>query len=105
MFGASKDKSLDVGRTLPAAQYLAAELERLMALPLSTKAEVAQWYAESRLVEAALGERFPSFGFYHEIWHFFADADIRARDTGYRDYQHGLMAEYVADLRNGSSNT
>jgi hypothetical protein len=31
----------------------------------------------------------------HEIWHFLADADIRARDAGYRKYQEQIVTDYL----------
>ena len=70
---------------LSASDYLAAELERLMALPLASPAEVERWFGESGMVQHILGQRFPGFEFEHEVWHFFSDADIRAHDDGYRE--------------------
>lgn len=81
-------------------EYLASELERLMALPLTTPAEIAHWDGECATVQRTLEQRFPQFEFEHEVWHFFTDSDIRARDTGYRERQHRLMSEYVHRLRN-----
>ncbi len=75
-----------------------------MALPLSTKQDVEPWYAERDKTEKILKERFPNFEFWHEVWHFLLDADIRARDAGYRDYQHGLIRGYVAFLRSEPPN-
>ena len=57
--------------------------------------DVETWEQECQSVQDSLKSQFPIFEPYHEVWHFFADADIRARDTGYRDYQHRLMSEYV----------
>lgn len=81
------------------AEYLANELERLMALPLATPDDVEQWYAVRHTAEQTLGARFSDFDVEHEVWHFFDDADIRGRDSGYRDNQHGLMCDYVQRLR------
>jgi hypothetical protein len=103
VFGKRKKIPLDVGRSPEAARYLATEIERLMALPLSTKAEVDHWYSECGKVQRVLIKQFPEFEFYHEVWHFFADADIRARDDSYRDRQHGLMSDYITRLRNEPS--
>ena len=69
-----------------------------MALPLNSKLDVEQWYSECDKTQHALTERFPKFEFWHEVGHFFADADIRARDNGYREYQHRLMIDYIGDL-------
>jgi len=70
-----------------------------MALPLNSKLDVEQWYSECAKTQHRLAERFPKFAFWHEVEHFFADADIRARDNGYRDYQNRLMKDYIGDLR------
>ena len=89
----------DTGRSPEAADYLASQLERLMALPLTTPAEVEIWYAECDAVQKALQKQFPHFEPFHEVWHYFADADIRGRDAGYRDRQQRLMSDYVQHLR------
>lgn len=94
-----QDKKRDTGVTPKAAEYLAASLVRLMELPLGDEAEVKNWYAECGKVQRTLIEDFPKFEFDHEVWHFFADADIRARDEKYRAQQHQLMSEYVNHLQ------
>ena len=71
-----------------------------MLLPLDTKDDLARWYSECEVVEKSLETKYPDYEFEHEAWHFFNDADIRFRDMGYRDYQHRLMSDYVARLRN-----
>jgi hypothetical protein len=37
----------------------------------------------------------------HEIWHFLADADIRAKpnEEKYRQMQEGVVRNYIASLR------
>ncbi len=87
-----------------AADYLSSQLERLMALPLTTSEEIKSWYSECDAVEKTLVEQFPHLELFHEVWHFFADAEIRSRDDGYRDYQHRLMSDYVRHLRNEKRN-
>jgi hypothetical protein len=82
-----------------AAKYLADQLERLMALPLTTSEDIQRWYNESRSVVRTLANRFPEFQPEHEMWHFFSDADIRSREKEYRDDQHQLILEYVHRLR------
>ena len=94
----------DIGRSPEAADFLASQLERLMALPLTTPAEVEIWYGERDAVQEALQKQFPRFEPFHEVWHFFADADIRGRDVGYRDHQHRLMSDYLQHLRNEKQN-
>lgn len=96
MFGKRNKKPFhDTGRSPEAADYLATQLERLMVLPIITPADVERWYEESRTVEQTLEQRFPRFLPEHEVSHFFSDADIRSRDSGYRDRQHRVMSEYI----------
>jgi hypothetical protein len=70
-----------------------------MSLPLATKEDLQRWYFERERTQSALKQQFPQFEFYDEVWHFFADADIRARDSGYLAYQYRLMSDYVSVLR------
>ena len=59
---------------------------------------------ESSRVQQILEQRFPNFQPEHEVWHFFSDADIRSRESGYRERQHQRMSEYVERLRNETRN-
>ncbi|HTH50105.1 MAG TPA: hypothetical protein VMB21_21510 [Candidatus Limnocylindria bacterium] len=81
-----------------AKAFFAAELQRLMALPLTSEAELTAWYEASAKLETVMEQKFPELEFPHEIWHFLSDADIRAKDASYRDRQHRLIAGYIADL-------
>jgi hypothetical protein len=83
------------------AEYLANELERLMALPIATPEDVEMWDSERWTIDQTLADKFPGFEAEHEVEHFSDDVDMRARDAGYRDYQHGLMSDYVRRLRGG----
>jgi hypothetical protein len=80
-------------------QFLVTELERLLSLPLDSKAQIEAWYAESERVQRELPERYPDLEYPHEVWHFLADADIRARDAGYRQYQEKIMTDYIRRVR------
>ena len=70
-----------------------------MRLPLGSKSERDAWYIESKRVQRTLSEWFPDLDFPHEIWHFLADADIRAREDGYRKYQEQIVTEYISKAR------
>ena len=80
-------------------QFLVTELERLMSLPLGSKAERDAWYVESKRVQQALRERFANLEYPHDLWHFLADADIRARDPGYRKYQEQMVTDYITKAK------
>jgi len=82
-----------------AAQYLAAQLERLMALPLATAEDAERWDSECADVQTALETRFPGFKPEHFVWHFFTDSDIRRKDVGYSQRQHNAISEYISRLR------
>ena len=81
-----------------AEAFFASELQRLIALPLTNDAELAAWYEESAKLETVMEQKFPELEFPHEVRHFIIDADIRAKDAGYRDRQHRMIAGYIADL-------
>jgi hypothetical protein len=81
------------------SQFLAGELERLMKLPLKSKADVTHWASEAQNLETTLKERFPEFEFPHHIWHFLDDGDIRERDWDYADAQHKEIRDYIAQVR------
>ncbi len=86
-----------------AAEYLAGQLERLMALPLVSPQDVGRWDRECAEVQFTLEQRFPDFQFEHEVMHFFDDSDIRQKDAGYRQRQHRYISDYVARLRHGNT--
>ncbi len=83
---------LDVAH--PLIHELSAALRTLDAMPLTSKAEVASWYVAS----AGFQERLHSewAGVYnslpHELEHYLVDADIRAKDAGYANYQRKILA-------------
>ena len=82
--------------------FLVTELERLLSLPLGSKSELEAWYAESERVQSELTGRYKDLDYPHEVWHFLADADIRARDAGYRQYQDKIMTDYIRRVRDES---
>ncbi len=83
----------------PVAFYQIPQLERLMAHPLASQADLDQWNAEAGKVEKALRDTFPEFELPDIFRHFLADPDIRIRDKGYLEFQHKLVSEYIARLR------
>jgi hypothetical protein len=82
-----------------AAGFVAAELERLMSLPLDTPEDAKRWDVACADFQTTLEARFPSFEVEHHVWHFFADSDIRQKDAGYRQKQHQAISDYVTRLR------
>jgi hypothetical protein len=84
----------------PAAFYLIPQLERLIAHPLATQADLDHWNSEADKVEKTLRDLFPDFELPDLFRHFLADPDIRVRDKGYLEFQHQLISQYIARLRN-----
>ncbi|HXT38699.1 MAG TPA: hypothetical protein VN887_01615 [Candidatus Angelobacter sp.] len=84
-----------------AAEFVAAQLERLVALPLDTPEDEERWEGECASFQTALETRFPTFELEHHVWHFFTDTDIRQKDAGYRERQNRAVADYVRRLRYG----
>ena len=82
-----------------AADFVAAELERLMSLPLDTLEDVERWDIACADFQTALEARFPRFPLEHHVEHFFTDSDIRQKDAGYRQKQHQAISDYVTRLR------
>ncbi len=82
-------------------RFLVSELERLLSLPLGSEGELEAWYGESERVQKELPERFPDLDYPHEVWHFLADADIRARDAGYREYQERIIKDFIRKSKDG----
>ena len=82
-----------------AAEFVAAELERLIALPLATPEDEQQWDTECASFQTALEARFPTFELEHHVWHFITDSDISRKDAGYRERQHQAVTDYVRRLR------
>jgi hypothetical protein len=82
-----------------AREFLANELERLMALPLNSPADTERWDVECAAVQTELETRFPNFQLEHFSQHYFVDSDIRQKDAGYRDRQHRAVRDYISRLR------
>src|SRR2546428_8068820 len=84
-----------------AAEFLAGELERLISLPLDTLEHARRWDVEAEKTMAAIDTLFPSFLFELQVWHFFADADIRQKDAVHQHQQHQYILNYITRLRHG----
>lgn len=82
-----------------AYSFLADELERLLKLPLESRADLDSWYVEARKLEMAAKTH--ALELPEEVWHFLADADIRSRphETEYREVQERTIVSYIEALR------
>jgi hypothetical protein len=82
-----------------ARRFVADELEGLPGLPLATAENVDRWYAEAERLHDALDQQNQSYPVPHELWHYLSDADIRAKEPGYRQRQDSFVTAYIAQLR------
>jgi hypothetical protein len=86
-----------------ALEFVAKELERLLALPLQSKDDRDSWYVEARKLERAVKERAVELP--EEVWHFLADADIRSKphETEYRALQETTVRKWIVALRSAAN--
>lgn len=75
--------------------------------PIATEEERALWYAEVQQLRAKLYSTYKEIydALPHELEHYLDDADIRAKDAGYRVRQEKFMVEFLefisAEIRKG----
>jgi hypothetical protein len=82
---------------------IAAELEALLHLPLSTPADLDSWYVSARRFNERLKtypndvlRRLP-----HDLWHYLDDADIRLRTPQYAEAQNERVLAWITALWEG----
>lgn len=77
-------------------------LSELMRKDISTKEGLRDWYVEARRVQDTLTSAGGLGPFVPElIWHYLADADIRAKDSAYREQQDAFVRAFVTLLEKG----
>lgn len=85
---------------------LAAALEELLAFQPASKSEVPRWYVLARNLEArlvvdgGLSSEAPAF-----LWNYLADADIRLKDSVYRDLQNRQVRLLIRYIKRGEMPT
>lgn len=86
-----------------AMSELAETLEELRLVTLASREDVNQWFARARDLEVkltmqgGLSPEVPSF-----LWHYLADADIRAKDPKYAALQDRQVRLLIRCLRRGT---
>ncbi|MBZ4422304.1 hypothetical protein K8638_38310 [Myxococcus sp. RHST-1-4] len=73
-----------------------------MDLPARTKAELKAWYAEAREVQERILASEELHTIPHSLWHFFSDADVRARSPEDREGQFEQVRQHIAVLATGA---
>ena len=77
-------------------------LSELLGKDTSTEERMRDWYVDARHTQerltatGGLGPVVPEL-----IWHYLADADIRAKDPIYRDHQEAFMRAFLVLLKTG----
>jgi hypothetical protein len=81
---------------------LARDLEHLLELPALTKPELSAWYEEARAVQERIqaSKELPSIP--HSLWHFFSDADVRAKSPEIREQQCEQVRRHIEVLATGA---
>ena len=76
-------------------------LERLLQLPLDHADHVAPWYVARGELTDWIDAHFSElpFGVPHHLYHYFDDADIRAKEPGYRTDQEDAVRLVIRQLR------
>jgi hypothetical protein len=93
---AQEPRSIDLSD--PLVQRLRADLHTLDAMPLLSKDDRARWYVAAGEFRAKLRHDYASIydALPHELEHYLADADIRARDASYAQYQKSKLGGLFA---------
>jgi len=81
------------------------ELSSLQALPITSKEERDIWYTEAQVFADKLHGNWSEIYdlLHHELEHYLTDADIRAKDEGYKKYQENLLSELLPQKLNENS--
>lgn len=93
---AEESRSVDLKN--PLVQQLQADLHALDAIPFSTKDDRAKWNAAADQFREKLRRDYASIydTLPHELEHYLADADVRARDASYAKYQKSRLGGLFA---------
>lgn len=82
-------------------EELARDLQRLMDLPAQTKAEQSIWYEEAWAVQKRIQSTKALHDIPHSLWHFFSDADVRAKAPEVREQQFEQARRHIVVLATG----
>lgn len=87
--------------TRTSLREIAGLLRSLVSTSPSNGTEVEGWTLRAGEVYDGIRERYPDIPLPYEIRHYLNDADIRARDPGYREHQNLMMTEIIRSLELG----
>jgi len=104
-FHGTPDTSLPLDLSNPLLCNLRRDLHALDAMPLTSKEDLTRWYDAADDFRVKLRHEYAPIydSLPHELEHYLADADIRAKDPGYADQQKRKLAGFFPDNTNGES--
>ena len=84
-----------------ALREIAGELRQLVSTSPVRSEDVESWDAVARKAYDRLSGKFPDVVLPHFVMHYVHDADVRARDAGYRAEQARQMESLIGELERG----
>jgi hypothetical protein len=88
-------------------EFIAAQLEPITRLPVSTATEEEAWYVATRAVMERLEARFPDVASVvpHQLYHYFDDADIYRKEPSFRATWERYVLDFIRELRAPATKT
>ena len=88
-------------------EFIAAQLEPITRLPVSTAAEEEALYTATRATMERLETRFPDVASVvpHQLYHYFDDADIYRKEPSFRATWQRYVLHFIRELRASSTKT
>ncbi len=81
-------------------QFLADELEKLLAIPVTTEADMIAWVTAGKQLRQTLRVRYPDVQVEGHIYNFLSRVGVetRRRDPGFRRQQENIVRTYIAEV-------
>lgn len=101
MSDSSKNKATTISQVTPRGLEFADRLEHLLQLPLDCSEHVESWNLACSGLRNWIDAHFTDLplGVPHHLYHYFSDADIRAKEPGYRTNQENDVRLFIRHLR------
>jgi hypothetical protein len=82
-------------------QFLADELEKLLAMPVTTEADMTAWVTAGKQLRQTLRVRYPDVQVEGQIYNFLGRVGVetRRRDLGFRRWQENIVRTYITEVR------
>ncbi len=88
-------------------EFIAAQLEPITRLPVTSATEEQAWYVATRAVMERLKTRFPDVASVvpHQLYHYFDDADIYRKEPSFRATWERYVLDFISELRAPTTKT